>query len=304
MTINPSGQEERQPEQPPVLPFLQRLDPIPFAILALASIFVLYQGFGGLLTFLLFKADINPQNVGVFRWATLVGQVAFILLPTLWLARKRYPGTVNFFRWSTPDWKQLVLAIIAIFALQQLLQGYLLLQDLIPLPDPVEKLVDQFKVLLENMYRLLVSADSPAEFLFVLLVVALTPAICEELLFRGLIQQTLGYSVSGRHAAVITGVVFGLYHVNPFTLVPLVLLGMFFGLLMYRSQNISVVVVAHFFNNALACTVVYFGLDDRVALVGSETALNFGLFLVVFVLATYYYIYTANPARNPTGKGE
>ncbi len=287
-----------------------------FVSVSLIGIFFLYQIVGGTITFLLFGMDMADSNVTIVRLATMVGQVLFILIPTVILAKLRFPGRTNVFRFGDFHPGQLLLVLVAVFALQQLLQGYLMLQEAVPLelPPVVQQFVDQIKKLMEQMYRMLTSADSFPEFLFVVLVIAVTPAICEEILFRGLIQTTL--EESGTHdgggsrpqrgltAAVIAGIVFGVYHLNPFTLIPLIVLGVYFGFVVYRTQNIVTSIAAHFFNNFLACVVVYLQLDENFIAISpdkfpdSETLLlNFALSSVVFVAATYYLVrITRRPA--------
>ncbi|MDL1891538.1 CPBP family intramembrane metalloprotease [Sphingobacteriales bacterium CHB3] len=294
----------------------QRMPAWAFVSVSLIGIFFLYQIVGGTITFLLFGMDMADSNVTIVRLATMVGQVLFILIPTVILAKLRFPGRTNVFRFGDFHPGQLLLVLVAVFALQQLLQGYLMLQEAVPLelPPVVQQFVDQIKKLMEQMYRMLTSADSFPEFLFVVLVIAVTPAICEEILFRGLIQTTL--EESGTHdgggsrpqrgltAAVIAGIVFGVYHLNPFTLIPLIVLGVYFGFVVYRTQNIVTSIAAHFFNNFLACVVVYLQLDENFIAISpdkfpdSETLLlNFALSSVVFVAATYYLVrITRRPA--------
>ncbi len=288
--------------------YVQQLSPGLFAILSLLIIFVLFQLVGGVLTLLLFGADLTTGNVTAFRLATMIGQFIFILLPTIVLARLRFPGVRNFFRFGGINPLEIFLVIISVFSLQQLLQGYLLLQEKIPIHFPpfIQNAIDQMKEMMEQMYSLLTGAHSVPEFIVVVIVIAATPALCEEMLFRGLIQRSLENEEAappgnrtrrGLTAAVVAGIVFGLYHLNPFTLVPLVVLGVYFGLVVYRTQNILTSMAAHFSNNFLACLAVYLNFrDDFLAVSPTATptsgmlALNYTVCAVVFVAATYYLV--------------
>ncbi len=298
------------PDAPQREPLLRRIPPIPFAFLALAVIFVLYQLVGGLATFLLFGGRVVGGDVTLMRWATLGGQILFLLVPTLLLARLRAPGPSYYFPLRTPGATQILLACVAVFALQQVLQVYLLVQDAIPLPAPVKPYIEEFKRLIEETYRVLVTARSPGELAFVVVVVAVVPALCEELLFRGLVQRSIALETGGLPAALIVGAVFGAYHLSPFTLVPLAALGMFFGFLVHRTGNILVAVAAHFFNNSLAAVAAYYGMDEDVVniLPGNlpqsiTVAGNVLLFGLVFVAATYYFVRITHPEAGVSGKG-
>jgi hypothetical protein len=282
------------------------MNPVLFSLFALALIFVLYQIVGGVITLVVARGQITLSNVTLVRWATLLGQLLFILVPTVWLARVRHGALPGFFRLRVPELRQLVTTMVAVFALQQMLQAYMVVQDMIPLPQDLQRMLDTVKKLLEETERVLVQANGPGEFLFVILVVALVPAVSEELLFRGLVQRNLE-AAGGWRGPVITGIIFGLYHFNPFTLVPLVALGVYFGFIVYRSGNITLSMSAHFFNNFIACSATYLRLDDNFVALAPDAAptlklvaTNFALFAVVFVAATLYFI--SSTGRDESGE--
>ncbi len=284
------------PAPGPREPFLRRMNPVLFTLFALALIFVLYQIVGGVITIVVARGEVTLSNVTLVRWATLLGQLLFILVPTVWLARQRHGSLPGFFRLRVPEIRHLVATMAAVLALQQMLQAYMVLQDMIPLPADLQRMLDALRRLLEEAERVLVQANGPGEFLFVLLVVALVPAVSEELLFRGLVQRNLE-AVGGWKGPLVTGIIFGVYHFNPFALVPLIALGVYFGFIVYRSGNIILSMSAHFFNNFIACSAVYLRLDDNfVALAPGAVptlklaASNFAIFAVVFVAATLYFI--------------
>lgn len=289
--------DEREQPTLPSQNMLQRLPPVGFVLLALGAIFLLYQVVAGGMTLLLAGVQISDDNVSIVRWSTIVGQVAFILVPTVVLAKLRHGSILEPLRLRLPSVPEVVVAVVAIFALQQILQGYMMLQDSIPLPVKVREFVDLLRRMFEQAYRVLLTAHSPSEFVLVAVTVALVPSISEELLFRGLVQRNLDAVAGGFRSAVVTGLVFGMYHLNPFSLVALAALGIFLGFLVYRTQNTTVAVVAHFFNNFIACGAVYMNYDENflvVAPLGGATAegvaMNTALFGVVFVAAMYYFV--------------
>jgi membrane protease YdiL (CAAX protease family) len=186
--------------------------------------------------------------------------------------------------------------VVAVFALQQVLQAYMMLQHAIPLPEQIQEIVDLIEDLFEKTYRTLVTAHSPLEFLFVVITVALVPALAEETLFRGVVQRSIGQATGGLRAAVISGIIFAAYHLNPLSIVPLVALGVFFGYIVYRSGNLTLAIFAHFFNNFLACTAVFFRMEDDFVVLspGGDPSpviagLNALMFALVFLAATSYF---------------
>ena len=86
-------------------------------------------------------------------------------------------------------------------------------------------------------------------------------------------------------AAVLAGTIFGLYHVNPFEIVPLVGLGVFFGFLRYRSQSLLMPIAAHFFNNLMAVLASFYGVQDDSLLTAAQTST--GTPLIIFELVGF-----------------
>lgn len=87
--------------------------------------------------------------------------------------------------------------------------------------------------------------------LIALLVIGVSAAVCEEIMFRGLIQK--GYRKYGIALSLgITSVLFGLLHRDIQKAVSTILLGALIGFIVYRTGSIFTGMVAHFTNNASA----------------------------------------------------
>lgn len=105
------------------------------------------------------------------------------------------------------------------------------------------------------------SVSSTAELFLVLIVGAVMPGICEEALFRGAIQGVL--ERRGKWFAILlSGVLFGLFHMDPVRIIAASLLGVFFGWLVVRTGSIVPAMLAHFANNATAISVGHFFKGD------------------------------------------
>jgi len=289
----PTGSTPLPPApEPTKLSFAERysISPAVFALVALLAIFVSYQVIGGLLTLWFVGAKVTPENVMLHRFFTIGGQILFILLPTIVFARLLDHRSSRVFPWRFPRSGEMLFAILSLFFLQEVLQIYLLFQDRIPFPEELRKIIDPAKQMIEEMFRTLVSSKGAPELLFVVLVVSVTPAIVEELLFRGLVQSCFERLVSPARAAFWAGLIFGVFHFNPFAVVPLVALGIFFGMLRYRSQSMILPMTVHFLNNALAVMVTYLSAEDSMVAgveKGGEVNIVMLLAQLVFSLALF-----------------
>jgi len=106
--------------------------------------------------------------------------------------------------------------------------------------------------------KFLTEFTSPARLLVALLVIAVTPAIAEELVFRGVIQRNLVRWFGSKHVGVwLTAALFSAVHLQFFGFVPRFLLGLILGYLYEWSGNILVPMAAHFTQNAFQLLLLY-----------------------------------------------
>ena len=293
--------------------FLERhgISPVLFAYLSLLIVFFLYQIVGGILSAFLFLGEgIIAAHATTFRVTTVAAQIVFLFIPTLILTRFADSNPQKYLRVQSPQRASrsslaavFLLPLFGIFSLQQMFQVYLSFQEKIPLPEKVRPLVEDLMRMIEQAYSTLITATSLPEFLFVVFVVAVVPAIAEELLFRGLIQRSFERGLGATRGVVLTAVIFAMYHLNPFSLLPLVGLGLYLGFLVHRSNSIWTSVAAHFYNNLFACTAVYLKLGENYVVTGDPAALStssllliFFSFSMVFLLSTYYFVIVTRTA--------
>ena len=80
---------------------------------------------------------------------------------------------------------------------------------------------------------------------------ALVPAICEEIFFRGFLQTTAIHFFKHKHSAVILiALIFSILHGDIFNFIPRFALGIFLGYLFLFSRHIIVPILAHALHNS------------------------------------------------------
>jgi sodium transport system permease protein len=97
-----------------------------------------------------------------------------------------------------------------------------------------------------------------------LLLVALTPAICEEALFRGVVLRGLATRLAPSAAIVCTGVLFGMFHLDVYRLLPTTLLGVMLSWVAWQSRSLVPSMIVHFLNNAILVTLSSAHFDERL----------------------------------------
>jgi len=91
-----------------------------------------------------------------------------------------------------------------------------------------------------------------------LIVIALLPAIGEELVFRGLFQNEFYRGSGNIHLSIwLAAIIFSAIHLQFYGFIPRLLLGALFGYLYYWSGSLLIPMFAHFVNNAISVIMVY-----------------------------------------------
>jgi membrane protease YdiL (CAAX protease family) len=111
---------------------------------------------------------------------------------------------------------------------------------------------------LKKLTDLLTTFKSTQDLLIAIVIIAIIPAIGEELLFRGILQNLFFRSTKNVHIAILTSAfIFSAIHLQLYGFLPRFLLGVLFGYLYWWTRNLIFPIVAHFFNNSFALTVSF-----------------------------------------------
>lgn len=255
--------DEWDPAHPiPLDGLLERnsFSPLLSAFLGLVIVFVLFQVvIAPIVVVLLLLVKGTPpaemisalmnmveDQPNVLMVANTVGQVFGIALPAYFFARMHSTRPWAFLRVRTPDRTLLVLALLGLVALVPVVQWLGQVSDGLPWPEAVRQFEQAQLELIEKVLNRQIGL------LPTLLMLAVTPAVCEELLFRGYFQRQAERGVGILWGIILSGVVFGLYHLRLTQALPLMVLGIYLAYLAWRSGSLWTSVVVHFANNAFA----------------------------------------------------
>ncbi len=210
---------------------------------------------------------MNDDLIMRVRAVQVAGQVLVLVLPVLFLVRFQTGSRALFARenrvfigiTSSFNIRAVLLALAAVVLIQPFLLTMmeLLSLALASMGEAGRKLLEEQQQL-EAFLLYLTSWNNPFEFLLVLCVIAIVPAFCEEFFFRGYIQNSYVTALSPFRGILLTGIVFGLFHMSLFNLPPLVLMGWFLGYVYYRTASFWVPAAVHFANNALSLFMLQF----------------------------------------------
>ena len=103
-----------------------------------------------------------------------------------------------------------------------------------------------------------------------LLLIALTPAVCEELLFRGYMFTAFRNRMSLPKAIFFVSILFAISHMSLIKILPTALLGTALAYAVYCSDSIFTSSLMHFLNNGFSVFILYYG--DKIPLLKEEQA--------------------------------
>ena len=105
-----------------------------------------------------------------------------------------------------------------------------------------------------------------------IIMIGVTPAISEEITVRGIILS--GYDFKNKHiAAIMSGLVFGIIHMNPHQFLYAFAMGTIFGYMVRASNSIFVTMIAHFTINT-SQLLLQRAISDAQDIVGNSTSVN------------------------------
>jgi membrane protease YdiL (CAAX protease family) len=256
----------------------QGFSPVAVNFIVLAFLFFLYQIVGGVIAFFLAGGMITDENVVRHRFFQTLFQFLFLALPTLWLVGL-HTGYFSPTNRENQDYLALRQPISRGVMVWGML-GAIVLNPFLSYVGDVQvvvlsegfglrEAVRQWKELFDDVVEKLASAKSIGELIVVVGVVALTPAVCEELVFRGLLQRNFSRSMSAVGTVIWTGAIFGIYHLNPIQTLPLIAIGIYISYLRQSSGALWLCVAAHFAFNFFSVLGIFilnnadwFGLSE------------------------------------------
>ena len=125
----------------------------------------------------------------------------------------------------------------------------------------------------------------------ILLAVVMAP-LFEEIVFRGIIMKGLiNKGTKPKTAIIISAIVFGLVHANPWQFVGAVLLGSVLGLVYYKTKSLLLPILLHAFNNLCSAILIFYGNTESFADT-FEVSEWLVLAIGIVLFTTFYILFT------------
>jgi membrane protease YdiL (CAAX protease family) len=210
-------------------------------------------------------ANLTEDSVGSLIISQFLFSIFGLVIPALsiaFLLKKEGESYLQINR--LPKKKLIALAIIAIFLMQPFVNLTALWNDQISFPETLSALESKLRLMekMANDFAMqFLEGTSINNLLSNLLILALVPAVTEELFFRGALQKLLSDKLGHHFAIWFVAIIFSAYHLQFFGFFPRIFLGAFLGYLLLWSKSLYLPMIAHFINNA--SLVVFYFLNAR-----------------------------------------
>ncbi|HSC54095.1 MAG TPA: CPBP family intramembrane glutamic endopeptidase [Phnomibacter sp.] len=203
---------------------------------------------------------LNPKFVGAIKVMQAVSTLFGFFLPAVGYAFVCYRNGWHALGFGH---NKIVLSLLGISLLLIMCSGALIdglstLNKAIPVSPGAKAFFDKMERTYEEQVTVIAEAKTFSQYLLSLVMVALLPAVFEEVLFRGGLQNLLlRWWKKPWVAIVATSIVFSAIHGSWYGFLPRIALGLLLGGIFYTTQNIWYSIIVHFVNNAVVVTYMY-----------------------------------------------
>ena len=206
---------------------------------------------------------ITAEAITRFKWAQLVSSVVIFIVPALAFGYFSSPRSLPYLGIRPHLSVTLViLSLVLLFAVQPFVSWLGTINSNINFGS-MQKQMQELEEMYNRAMQAFLKMDSKADLFINLFIMALLPAIGEELFFRGSLQKVV-YRMSNKPwlAVLISSIIFALLHGTFFKIIPIFVLGLLLGVLYHFTRNLWYNILIHFLNNAFAVMAVYYGSSN------------------------------------------
>lgn len=241
------------------------------------------------IAFLLITIGARVQAGNIYT-GLLITEYIIILLPTILFLKWKGVSLREYLRLNPISFKDFILIILIMVSSYPVMVffnyiGLIFIHifgQIQPLPIPIP--------------------TRSSEFLTSFLIIALTPGICEELMFKGLVLNSYE-SLGQKKAIVYSAILFGLFHFNMQNFLGPIYLGIILGIIFIKTDSLYSSILGHTTSNTIALTIGYFFSNGAKEISTSDPSLSglnvgellisligIGLIAIFFAMISYRLI--------------
>jgi membrane protease YdiL (CAAX protease family) len=226
------------------------------AILLCLLVIGIQLGLGGILALIIWLFGFGTDSI-LYGLGIIFGQIisfAVVILIGYKKTGKNFNEVFFVNKVSLNYWIAIIVFMFGYVILSSELDN--VLEYFLPMP-----------LLLENAFESIMVEQL---FIFSIIMIVIIPTITEEMLFRGIIVSGFKENYSGKKTIIVSALLFGIIHLNPWQFVSAFIVGLFSAWLCLRTKSILLCLYIHFFNNLLGLIAMKF--SETMPIKGFNTA--------------------------------
>ena len=308
----------------PFLSGTSSLAKIIFTVFVILVSFLIFQIIGTVIAIPVFNINIfqdttiftnlsNPDNVKILKYFQIVQSIGLFIVPPFVIGYFINKNSIQYLKINNkPDLISLIIAGVTMIAAIPIINFIAEINSQISLPEflsSIENWMKETENSAQEITDAFLNVNSIYGLLFNILMIAVLPAVGEELLFRGVIQRIFIDWTKNTHIGIlIAAVLFSAMHIQFYGFLPRLILGLFFGYLLVWSNTIWLPVTAHFINNAVAVIFIYLInkniINEDIETIGAtyETVTYTLISLIIIFLLVFSVLKTTKGQTVSNGK--
>ncbi|PTT01156.1 CPBP family intramembrane metalloprotease domain-containing protein [Pedobacter sp. HMWF019] len=284
------------------------------AVYALAGVIV-FTALGFVILYIMYGSKVfgpnalmggNPEYLNGLKIIQIFTSIGFFLAPPLLLAFENGRRIKDFYGFGKPKAELIFLVFLIMLCSMPFMEWTAMTNQKMVLPDflkPVDTWMRNKEEELMRMTLILLKINTTWDFLVNLFMIALVPAVAEELMFRGGVQRGLNRMFNNPHVAIwFAAFIFSAIHMQFFGFLPRLLLGAGFGYIYYWSGSLWYAMLGHFINNGYAVCVAWYLQIKHLPLEDADNTFHFKWYGYVLSLLVTIALFIYFKKRTIYGK--
>ena len=217
------------------------------------------------------NAITKPENAHIAILFQFISTFLFMAVPSFVFARILNKHPFRFIGFNSAISGKQVFIVIGIVLVCIMLSGALSkLNEMIPISKDLQKYFQSKEEEYDKVVIGMAQMKTVTRYIVSLIIIALMPAIFEEMLFRGALQPIMISLTKNVFIGIlITSILFSAMHGSYYGFLPRLALGIIIGYVYYLSKNLWLSAITHFLYNAFGVTQMY--VMSREGLLNSNT---------------------------------
>ncbi|MBE9468396.1 MAG: CPBP family intramembrane metalloprotease [Bacteroidetes bacterium] len=243
-------------------------------------------------------SNISAESINVLKYFQVVQTIGLFILPAFIMAFCFDTKVAKYLKINiSPKQMSVILAALVMITAVPIINFLAEINSRLILPDflsSFEEWMKKSELNAQKITEAFMSTTTTAGLFINLFVIAIIPAIGEELLFRGVFQKIFINMTKNVHwGVIIAAILFSAMHMQFYGFIPRMIMGVFLGYLLVWSKTIWLPIIAHFVNNSFAVIYYFFANKNDVSKEIDNVGKNIDtmVYLIFSILIVTYLVF-------------